>query len=449
MGVHGRRPDRIGSGVATVTRAGIAGAAIAIGLFAVIVSIRVIDVDPQPVPADPATVEVADVHAGCLYGRVTTLDGGILEGRLRFGGDEEAFWTDAFNGVKDANPWADHVPEERRPREERTVGLFGLTIARRRVAVDLSRPFMARFGDIARIEARGADVVVTLKSGTAFELDRMDASDFDDGVRVWDVRGGMVDLDSVQVRTIEFLPTPAHGDAPARLHGVVRTSEGRFAGPVQWNRDAGVVTDVLRGRTDDGDVALAFERVRSIVRDGDDRCRVTKSDGSELGLSGTRDVGRGNRGVDVDDPRYGRVRIAWGAFERVDLVPGGPGPAYGDFPPGRPLTGRVTTRDGRTLAGRLVYDLDESETTETLDAPSGGVDYIVPFGRIVSIAIPGPDDVDSARVAVTLDGGETVRLERSGDLGPANAGVLVFREGSPRPEYVAWADVARVEFGRP
>jgi len=37
---------------------------------------------------------------------------------------------------------------------------------------------------------------------------------------------------------------------------------------------------------------------------------------------------------------------------------------------GRPLTGKVITRSGRRLAGRLVYDLDESETTETLDAPS-------------------------------------------------------------------------------
>ncbi len=73
----------------------------------------------------------------------------------------------------------------------------------------LGRPFMARFGEIARIEAVGGDVRVTLKSGTVFDLDRFEASDFDDGVRVWDGQGGVVDLDSLQVRSIELLPAPA------------------------------------------------------------------------------------------------------------------------------------------------------------------------------------------------------------------------------------------------
>ncbi len=63
-------------------------------------------------------------------------------------------------------------------------------------------------------------------------------------------------------------------------------------------------------------------------------------------------------------------------------------PAYGDFPTGRPLTGDVTTRGGRRFTGRLVYDLDESETTETLDAPSQDVTYNIPFGLIASIVLP-------------------------------------------------------------
>ena len=66
-------------------------------------------------------------------------------------------------------------------------------------------------------------------------------------------------------------------------------------------------------------------------------------------LSGTREVGHGNRGIYVDDRRYGRVLISWDGSSASTS---------------RPLTGNVTT-----LAGRLVYDLDESETTERLDAP--------------------------------------------------------------------------------
>jgi hypothetical protein len=170
---------------------------------------------------------------------------------------------------------------------------------------------------------------------------------------------------------------------------------------------------------------------------------VTRLDGREIVLSGTSDVGRGHRGIYVDDRRYGRVLISWAAFERVDFSPGGSGPAYGDFPPGRPLAGSVTPRAGRRLTGRLVYDLDESETTETLDAPSQGVDYTIPFGLIASIGLPGPEE----RARVTLHSGEVLELERTGDLGAGNAGLLVFVAGRPRPEYVPWADVEQIDFG--
>jgi hypothetical protein len=136
-------------------------------------------------------------------------------------------------------------------------------------------------------------------------------------------------------------------------------------------------------------------------------------------------------------------------FERVDFSPGGSGPAYGDFPPGHALTGSVTTRDGRRLAGRLVYDLDESETTESFDAPSKGVDYTIPFGLIASIVPPGGHESGPPRARVTLHDGEELQLELDGDLGNGNAGMLIFVEGSTRPEYVPWAEVEKVDFDRP
>ncbi|MGH7575910.1 MAG: hypothetical protein ACREM1_12405, partial [Longimicrobiales bacterium] len=53
---------------------------------------------PRPVsPPDVASSRVmtpstGKAHEGLLYGRVSTDDGVIYEGRLRFGGEEEAFW---------------------------------------------------------------------------------------------------------------------------------------------------------------------------------------------------------------------------------------------------------------------------------------------------------------------------------------------------------------------
>jgi hypothetical protein len=448
-----------------MTRAAIARGAFAtvVVLLAAAAGYRALKQDVHPAAAtSPAitppttraeTHPAVELQPGFLYGRITTVDGATYEGRLRWGGDQEAFWGDYFNGFKGKNPWLAQVPPERLPKERRRIEIFGITVAHRERPIDGGRPFMARFGDIARIEAHGRDVRVTLKSGTVFDgLDRFEASDFDDGVRVWDGKRGVVDLDSLRIRTVELLPTPSLGAAPYRLHGTVRTRRGDFTGFVQWDREECVGPDELHGRTADGELKLRFDTIRSIARRSRDSSLVTLLDGREIVLSGTREVGHGNRGIYVDDRRYGRVLISWDAFERVDFSPGAPedtGPAYGDFPPGRPLTGGVTTRAGRRLAGRLVYDLDESETTETLDAPSQGVDYTIPFGLIASIVPPGHEERGAPRARVTLQDGEELRLERAGDLGQGNAGMLIFVAGRQRPEYVPWTDVERVDLDRP
>lgn len=426
----------------------IAGGALAavVLLLAVAAGYRALEQAARPAVSPPAA---AESHQSLLYGRIITLDGATYEGRLRWGGDEEAFWGNYFNGVKKENPWAAHVPPERLPKERHALKVFGVEFGQREQAIGLGRPFMARFGDIARVEARGRDVRVTLKSGAVFDLDRFSASDFDDGVRVWDGRRGVADLDSLRIRAIELLPASRPGAAPGRLHGTVRTRQGDFTGFIQWDREECLGQDELNGRTADGERSLRFETIRSIARRSRDSSLVTLLDGGEMVLSGTREVGHGNRGVYVDDPRYGRVLVSWDACERVEFSPGGSGPAYGDFPPGGPLTGSVTTRAGRRFAGRLVYDLDESEVTETLDAASQGVNYTIPLGLIASIALVGPEEGGAGRARVTLHSGEELQLERTGDLGEGNAGMLVFADPRQRPEYVSWTDVARVNLDRP
>ena len=438
-------------------RGRVAGGAFAtvLVLLALAAGYRALRQDVNPATASPAaTAPIAtaaeEAHPSLLYGRITTVDGVTYEGRLRWGGGEEAFWGDYFNGAKKQNPWAAHVPAERLPKERRPVEIFGVEIARRERPIDLGRLFMARFGDIARIEASGRDVRVTLKSGTVFDLDRFSASDFDDGVRVWDGTRGVADLDSLRIRAIELLPTPRPGAAPNRLHGTVRTRQGnQFTGFVQWDREECVGSDELAGHTAGGERSMRFDAIRSIARRSGDSSVVTLLDGREMVLSGARAVGPGNRGVYVDDPRYGRVLVSWNAFERVEFSPGGSGPAYGDFPPGGPLTGSVTTRDGRRLAGRLVYDLDESEFTETLDAPSGGVDYTVPFGMIASILLPGPEQRGARRARITLHSGTELQLECAGDLGQGNAGMLIFVDDRQHAEYVPWTGVEQVALDRP
>jgi len=437
-----------------MTRTTVAGGAFAVLLVLVVLILAVgrrdLEQHRDPArtlsPAIPPS-NVAETPRGFLYGRVTTAGGTSYEGRLRWGGNEEAFWGDYFNGSKDENPWATHVPPDRLT-ERRPFKILGFKIADRERPIDLGRPFMARFGDIARVEARDG-LTVTLKSGAVFELDRFDASDFDDGVRVWDGRRGVVDLDARQIRIIELFPAARPGAAPDRLHGTVRTRQGDFTGFIQWNRRASVGADELDGHTADGELSLRFDTIGSIARLPPDSCRVTLLDGGEIVLSDARDVSHGHRGIFVDDRRYGRVLVSWDGFESVEFSRGGRGPSFNDFPPGSPLTGSVTTRGGNRLVGRLVYDLDESETTETLDAPSENVNYSIPFGLIASVVSADGDRRDVQRARVTLHDGEELQLERAGDLGEGNAGMLIFVDGRQRPEYVPWSDVQRVDFDRP
>ncbi len=394
-------------------------------------------------PATPAADD--GTHQGLLYGRVITDDGTTYEGRLRWGGDEEALWGNTFNGAKAENPWARYAPPE-----STSIGIFGVEIARGERPREVSRPFMARFGDIAYIEPRGRDLHVILRSDTEVVLDRYGADDLADGLRVWDATHGVVDIDEWRIRVVELLPAAAPGDGgPYPLYGTVSTRRGTFTGPIQWDRRACLGSDEITGNTAEGELTLRFDDIRSIERASGDSSRVTLVDGRELVLSGTREVGENNRGVYVDDPRYGRVLVSWDAFERLDFAPGGTGPAYDDFPLGNQLTGAVTTRSGRRLAGRVVYDLDESETTDSLDAPLQGVDYTIFFGLIASIEPRVADARGAPRARVALHSGEELQLELAGDLGQDNAGVLVFSAGDQEPEYVPWEEVERIDLASP
>lgn len=395
----------------------------------------------------PEPQAVATDGTGLLYGRVTLDDGAVHEGRLRFGGDEEALWSNYFNGFKAVNPWVDLVPRELRPTDRRGLKVFGFEFAGRDVPRDLGRPFMARFGDIVRLDARGRDLRVTLKSGMVVSLDRFAADDYADGLTLWDSSGKVMELGEWGIRSIEFLPGMSSGaPAPRPLYGTVRTSQGDFTGLIQWDREAALVTDDLEG--------FPFEGIESIERT-QNGALISLRNGRMMELSGSRKVGDGNRGIYVDDRRYGRVLVSWDAFERIDFSAADGAPGYEAYAAGTPLRGTVTARSGRTLTGRIVYDLDESETTETLDAPWMGVDYMIPFGMIESIvgdtasdAAASDEPVDHAFTLV-LASGEVRRLERGGDLGDANAGLLVLDDGSADPEYVPWVDVHRVDFRSP
>lgn len=383
---------------------------------------------------------------GFLYGKVTTRDGMAYQGRLRWG-KEEAFWGDLFNSVKRDRPFEKDVPREYRHRRK-PIEIFGVDIGIS-IEADADRLFVARFGDIARIDVeRGAAATVTMKSGSRIRV-RGGSNDLgnDLEISVWDAGAGQVDLEWKAIRAIEFGPAPPGLSVPEqRLHGTVRSEGGQFSGFVQWDQDECLSDDKLDGENRDGKVALEMGNLRSIEKRSRRSSRVQLADGREMDLSGTNDVDDDNRGVYVEDGRFGRVLVPWGAFERLDFSPApaprSTGPGYREYRHGRPLEGRVLARDGKTYAGRLVFDLDESETWEMLNGTSKGVEYSIPFALVAAIA---PTGRDASRVRLTS--GAELLLDGSTDVDRDNAGVLIY-PADGKAQYLPWERVKRIDFGR-
>jgi hypothetical protein len=383
------------------------------------------------------TAAAAAGDAGYIHGRLTTRDGVTYEGRLRWD-DEEASWSDFFNSSKAENPWFDEVPRRVRRSRGESITLFGIEIARR--SSDEGRQFVARFGDITKLRVdRGDEATVFMKSGTRFEVDG-GSNDVESAVIVYDSKVGEIQVPWRRIDTIEFSAGGDDAAAPARLYGTVETSSGTFTGTIQWDQHECLASDKLDGESDDSDVSLVMGNLKSIERRGRRASLVTLKNGSTMELSGTNDVNDENRGIYVDDPRFGRVLIRWRAFEKVTFTDGKPA-AYADYAPGKPLRGRVTDSDGKVHAGRLAYDLDEAETWELLNGWHDDIEYSIPFGMIASVT---PIDGDESKVV--LKNGQEIRLEGQTDVGGDNLGVLIIPgEDATKNVYVPWDDVAKVE----
>jgi hypothetical protein len=369
-------------------------------------------------------------NAGFLYGRVTARGGNAYTGFLRWG-TEEAFWDDLFQSAKDELPYRREVRADELDREDRRhrgeIELLGGVIRWEtdadEIAKDASRIFAARFGDIAFIEPHGDDRAnVHMKSGSVIEV----------GIDVpWD-----------RIEKIEFAPAQPQADPGVfRLYGKVETDAGPFEGFIQWDEEECVSSDKLDGDTEDGRIAIEMGAIRSLARHGFSSCQVELKDGRAYRLDGTNDVNDDNRGIMVEDARYGRVTIPWSEFDRVTFSDhGSSGKGYADYAPLGTLTGEVKTQGGETHRGRLVYDLDETEGWEMLNGNLEDLEFNIPFADVRSIA-PSHDES-----GVALRNGEQLRLEDAQDVSEKCDGVLIYSGAGAQPVYVRWDQVAEVRF---
>ena len=385
---------------------------------------------------------------GFIYGTITTDKGEEVSGVLRWD-DEESYWHDQFNGLRDGMPHLKNLTEaDQETVKGMTPGpeieLFGMQIEFINFFSDEPDPKMAdyRFGDIAEIKVlREERVEVTFNGGEKVTLIG-GSNDFDVDVQLRRADGGTTEYDWDDIEKVTFSPGPESmqpfGQA---LTGTVQTENaGTFVGTIEWDHDERLGFEELDGEVEGVERAVPFSNLTSIERDYN-RSKVTTKDGETVVMTGTNDVDDGNRGIIVDTGMY-RVDMPWTEFVRADwdAEPTFSMPRSA-FSPVRALRGTVRTTDGQSYSGNIVWDIDEYLTADHLDGRSNGIEYFVPFANITRM-----EAVEDNEVKVTLTDGQVLTLGRDRDVDGGNQGIAIYVEGQDTAHYITRSESASVEF---
>jgi hypothetical protein len=389
---------------------------------------------------------------GFLYGVVTTESGTEYTGFIRWG-TEESFWDDLLHSAKTnleearraARKSDDQKSDRERDRDDEHSGSFDFSRWRIRWRDEMgaSRIFIVRFGDVREIVVTGdnaADIIV--KSGTTIPVEGA-SNDVGNKIEINDEKLGKVELHWNRIERIQFKPAPSGADPGAtRLFGSVEADAGSFEGWIQWDKQECRSDDRLDGESEDGDVSIEMGKIKSIERRSRRASRVELEDGRTLTLEGTNDVNDENRGIVVEDARFGRVTVPWSEFRKLTFKPAaGSGTAYGAYKSIGALRGTVTDTSGQTITGRIVFDLDESEGWEMLNGSDRDLQYDIPFVNVASIEV-----LDAGACRVVLRSGAELELEDSQDVTGDNDGVLVYTSDKEAPRYLEWQDVEKLVF---
>ena len=395
-----------------------------------------------------AAPAAANPGAGLIHATVTLRDGTAHTGYLRWE-DEDAFWDDVFSARQKDLPWIgyadrDELARERRRRYFETHGLLdrlAWSLHNKGDDVKFSRPFICRYGDLAMLRLtrdESKPVIAVLRDGREVTIGGP-SRDIGSDLVIYPQPDQPVDLAWDDLSEIRFGAAPVSSLPYAtRLAGTVQYRDGTLVGNLQWDTSECTSRDTIDSDQED----IPITQVRRIARSRHGGSDVTLTDGRVLALDGTNDVSDGNRGVAVEVVDLGRVTVPWDRFMAADLhLEAANHPGYDEFAPPRPLSGTVMTTDGRTLSGRLVYDLDESTTIDLLHGAQAECGYQIPFVRIAVIAPAEPGTCD-----VTLRDGRRLTLGGDEDTGDGHAGLLVFTEGQEKPVYLLWSAVRLVAF---
>jgi hypothetical protein len=401
------------------------------------------------------TISVQAQDETFIYGKIKTEDGKEYEGPIRWG-KEEVYWSDIFNAAKLKNENLRYLSDRDRERlDDRNDSWFSWDdrnfFGTRHWASysnhdrDYVHQFACQFGDIKSLKPTGSKYVeLEMKDGRIFEVSGEGYNDIGLDIKITDQELGEMELYWNRIDKIEFMNTPSKltqkfGDP---LYGTVEAFGEKFTGFIQWDLDERLSTDKLDGDGDDGDVSIAFGKIKSIEKRGSRSLVILKS-GRDLMLDGSNDVSHGHRGVIVMNSDFASVKIPWDEFDKVTFEEkiSGTLPTYNQFAAPKELNAKVTTADGKILSGKLVFDLDESFDYELLQGQEGEFEYAAPFRNVKRITTKGEH-----RCAVEFKNGKTLTLDEGQDVNEKNQGVLVFAKDKSDPVYVPWDEITQIDF---
>ena len=401
----------------------------------------------------PASAQDADR----IWGQVHSKSGEVHEGFIRWDRNESS-WVDILHGSKEVPgenylAWLESIDAEGPPL--RTIDLLGYRITWDEADPDFPATSQSgiRFGHLSSLRVIGRDhVELTLRSGELLDLEGRAVRRSIREITVDAPRRGQVELEWSELDRVLFSAVPAGARAPARrLNGTVEDHQGnRYTGYVSWDRDEILESDVLDGKEMEGgdDRQIRFDEIASIAR-VPGGARIVLVNGEERDLTGTRDVDRRNRGIQISDPGLGMVEVEWREFRILRLHEPEAVVGYDTFDGGRLLVGTVVTQSGEEIDGVIRWDADEAATWEMLDGLADDVAFTIEFANVSRIE---RGEVFGARV--TLLDGRTYELDDSSDVDWDNKGILIAPKGAnggsradgSRWRVVTWDEFREVRF---
>jgi hypothetical protein len=403
----------------------------------------------------PLFASAQDEHF--IYGRITMVDSKVYEGPIRWG-KEEVYWNDIFNAAKVRNENLRYLShDERHDLDDRQFNHrhggeswgrwtnFGIRWNDDDYDRDYTHQFSCQFGEIKSLKPQGSKWVdVELQNGMKIELSGDGYNDVGLDIRVIDRELGEMEIYWNRIEKIEFVNTPSKlvNRFGRPLYGTVESFGNKFTGYIQWDHDERLSVDKLDGDSDDGDLAIEFDKISSITRVGS-RCKVMLKSGREIYLEGSNDVNRENRGVIVMNKDVAGIDIPWSEFDKITFEEKTPGAlvSYPQYKNQKELSATVKTFGGQSYSGRLVFDLDEEYDFELLQGKQRDFEYTTAFRNVKKIKT-----YDHTRCEVELKSGEKLMLDDGQDVDDRNQGVLIFAQGKDNPQYVPWEKISEIEF---